>query len=191
MIFSCQRPQPRSLTVSKIKSAAKLATVEVILTKMIIANPKAKGWKKFFGGQNGRFLAETEATVKAGIDLDKIDEGKIKINGKNISLELPPVEILNFSYPAEKFKVNENYTTLTSIPNRDVLEVVDGYYRQSELDIRNNFTLLGINEQAENKTRSFLQKLLSRSGYEEIEIRFSPKASEIKTDGKEGENEDQ
>ena len=167
--ISCSRSEPdRAMVISKLKNSAKLSTVEYIVTKVISA--KDNNWF----AKDAYFFAETEATIKAGIDLDKLKDEDVKIDGSKISLLLPAVEILNFSYPAEGFKVIEKYSVETAIFKWNSIDVAtkDDLFQQGEADIRQNIDNLGIINTAQKNTRILLTKILNLSGFTEIYIDF-------------------
>lgn len=167
----CQRPAKRSFVVSRIRSASKLATTEFVLTKLIMARQDKK--LLFLINLNtATFLAHTEATVKTGIDLSKLKEKNISITDDRINLTLPPVEVINFSYPAEKFKVDADYTTEKVLMNQMSVETVDELYRQGELEIRRSLQYIGVVEATEAKTRMLVESLLKTLGYNEVYIDF-------------------
>jgi len=171
---SCNRGEPdRAMVISKLKNSAKLSTVEYIVTKVISA--KDNNWF----AKDAYFFAETEATIKAGIDLDKLKDEDVKIDGSKISILLPPVEIINFSYPAEGFKVIEKYSDEAAIFKWNSINVAtkDDLYRQGEADIRQNIDDLGIINTAQKNTRVLLTKILNLSGFEEIYIDFKEQES--------------
>ncbi len=166
---SCKENQ-RALVVSKIKSASKLATVEFTLDKIVFATKD----KKFLGIirlNQAAFLAYTQATVKTGIDLNKLKEEDIKIEGKRITLMLPAIEVLNFSYPVEKYRVDESVKRKKFLVKFNI-EDYDDLFRQAEIDIRNNLKYLGLVKTTEEKTRLLMQGLLKNLGYNEIYIDF-------------------
>ncbi len=177
---SCSREPDRALVISKLKNSAKLATVEYIVTKVISA--KDKNWF----AKDAYFFAETEATIKAGIDLEKLKEDDVKITGNRISITLPPVEIINFSYPAEGFRVIEKYSDQASIFKWNSIDVKekDNLYRQGESDIRENINDLGIIKTAQTNTRILIKKILTFSGFEEIYIEFSDSKGDLATQDK-------
>lgn len=178
--ISCSRTPDRAVVISKLKNSAKLATVEYIVTKVI----SAKQTKWF--AKDTYFFAETEATIKAGIDLEKLKEEDIKITGNRISISLPPVEIVNFSYPAEGYKVIEKYSDQAAIFKWNSINVKekDELYRQGEEYIRENFDNLGIKESAQANTRTLLKKILTLSGFEEIYIEFKDNQGSLATQDK-------
>ncbi len=167
--FSCQESH-RAIVVSKIKSASKLATVEFTLDKIVFAT-KDKRFLGIIRLNQAAFLAYTQATVKTGIDLNKLQEDDIKIEGKRITLNLPAVEVLNFSYPIEKYRVDESVKREKFLVKFNI-EDYDDLYRKAEIDIRNNLKYLGLVKTTEEKTRLLMESLLKNLGYEEIYIDF-------------------
>jgi hypothetical protein len=168
ILFSCK--DKRYLTVSKVKDAAKLATTETIIDKIVIGNEEKKLLRIITIGR-ARFVCYTQAIIKAGIDLKKIEEKDITITGKQISLILPPVEVINFSYPFDKFKVDrilQDDDFFAKIDIKDMEEL----YRQAEADIRNLLPFTGIVETTEQKTTQLLEMLLRSLGYKEIYISY-------------------
>ena len=172
LVTSCKKDERRPLVVSKIQAAAKLATTEVTIEKFVFAT-KEKRLLFLVKLNEAYFAANTEARVKLGIDLSKIHQEDIDIRDQSITLTLPPVEVLNFSYPFEKFK--EDFTirddaTLNKISVADIEE----FYRQGEMDIRSNLQFMGLVDKTKTNTRVLLRGMLAGLGYEEIYIDFKP-----------------
>ncbi len=104
ILLGCGPSDPRGLIVSKVQASAKLATVEYVLNKYIFGLKE----KKFFFVKmsDANFIAQSEARVKVGIDLSKLKPQDVEVNGNSIKVKFPPVEILNFSYPPDKFEMD-------------------------------------------------------------------------------------
>jgi hypothetical protein len=88
-----------------------------------------------------------------------------------ISIELPHVQVLSFSYPSEKFKIDSSITRDAFLNDITVYDI-EYYYQLAEIDIRNKLQYMGVKEATENKTRLFIEGLLRNIGYEEIYISF-------------------
>ena len=163
--------------VSKIKSTAKLATTETIIDKVVIGRKEQTvfGLVKL---SNAEFVAYTQAIVKTGIDLTKIKRNDIKIDGNIIELKLPPVEVLDFSYPFDLYKID---TILSDNDIFNKIDVIDQeyYFRMAELDIRKQLKYMGIIEQTRENTRKMLEGLLVNLGYKEVYITFADSANLI------------
>ena len=115
------------------------------------------------------FIAQTEARVKVGIDLNKISTNDIEVNGKSILVKLPPVEILNFSYPPDKFEVD---TVLSG--GKIKIEDIEIFSRLAEVEIRRDLHFVDIEETGQEKTRLFLTTLFKNMGFEEVLFEFEP-----------------
>jgi len=171
LIFvSCQQDR-RALVVGKIQSASKLATTEFTIDK-IVHGTKVKKISWFFKLNEARFLAYSQAKIKAGINLQKIKANDIKIEGQRIDIVLPPVEVINFSYPPNSFRMDEEISDTKKLLNEISIEDQEKFFRDAELDIRNNLEYMGIVETTQEHTRQMLTGLLKAMDYEEIYISF-------------------
>ncbi len=168
LLVSCR--DKRYFTVSKVKDAAKLATTETVIDKIVVGNDEKKIMRLITIGK-ARIVCYTQATIKAGIDLKKITKNDVKINGKQIELNLPAVEVINFSYPFSKFRIDSALLD-NGIFAKITIEDLEEFYRQAELNIREQLPYMGIIEATESKTRQMLETLLHSLGYEEIYITF-------------------
>ncbi len=169
LLASCA-DRRRAMVVSRIRQASLLATTEFTIDKTVFATRE----KKLLGIiriNQADFLAYTTAIVKTGIDLDKLQPSDITIEGKRISLKLPHVEVINFSYPVEKYRIDHEVTH-NAFLNKFTIEDYDRFFQQAEIDIRNNLKYLGIVNTTQQKTRAMIELLLKNLGYEEIYISF-------------------
>ena len=160
----------RAFTVGKIKDAAKLATTETTVDKIVIGT-KEKKLLRFISLGQARFVCFSQAVIKAGIDLKKIKAENIKVDRNSIQLELPAVEVINFSYPFDKFYIDSTLLDNDLFVHIHVADIEE-FYRQAELSIREQLPYMGITEETEKKTRQMMESLLRSLGYEEIYITF-------------------
>jgi hypothetical protein len=168
-LVSCQE-HDRGFVVSKVKSVAKLATTEFSINKTILAT-KDKKLLKIIPLNSAVFVAYTQATIKAGIDINKLKKENIEIDGNSISIKLPAIEVINFSYPFDKYKI-DNSLTENEFLNEISIEEQESLYRQSEMEIRSFLKQIGVVEHTEENTRQLIENLLTRLGYTEIYIEF-------------------
>lgn len=179
MLVSCQSDDPKTTIVSRIKQASKLSTVEYVMTKVVVGSQD----KKFLGIiklKNSVFLAQTEATLKLGIDLSKLTPDKVVLDGSSVYVTLPPVEVINFSYPAEKFEVDEDYSQ-DSWFNSFTPETIDAFYEAAEVDIREKINFLPLRESTEDKTKLLVEGLLRQAGFQEVYIDFDTTSVDLLT----------
>jgi hypothetical protein len=170
LLLSGCEDKKRSLAISKIKAASKLATTKTTLNKMIFATQD----KRFLGLikiNQSRFAARTTAYVLAGVDLSKLTKGDVDIRGQSIRLNLPAVTVLDFAYPFSEYKIDLNLTK-KAFANTITVEQHEELYRKAESQIREMLPYAGIKEETETKTRQLLESLLQNLGYTEIYITF-------------------
>jgi hypothetical protein len=166
---ACARDK-RYLVVSKVKQVAKLATTETTIDKIVFGTSD----KRILGIiriNQARFAAYSRATIKSGIDLNKLTPEDVVITGKQIEVRLPAVEVINFSYPFRDFRIDNAITEDKFMNDIDIFDQED-FYRQAEADIRNNLQYTGIVAATETKTRLLMEALLQNLGYEETYITF-------------------
>lgn len=174
VVIGCQVKSKGDIVVSQLKKASKLSAVEVVITKNIFNKGEMERWKKMFGiGKNQVILFKSEARIKLGIDLSKITSDNIKyLRGDRIDIELPPVEVTNFSYPAENFMLDSVISDVKTINTQNDFEQIDKLFREAELDIWNKIDLLNVRKKAQGKTSILIERLLKNMGFEVVNISF-------------------
>ncbi|QHT66456.1 DUF4230 domain-containing protein [Rhodocytophaga rosea] len=178
LVSGCKKDE-RGLVVGKIQRASDLATTEFTVDK-IVHGTKTKKLSWFIKLSEARFLAYSQAKIKAGIDLREIGEQDIEIKEKRIVLRLPAVKVINFSYPPSSFVEDTLISDTRAFLNTINIEDQEEFFRQAELDIRNNLEFMGIVETTQEHTRTLLTRLLHSLGYEEVFISF--KSNELQID---------
>jgi len=158
------------MVIGKIQKASKLSTTEFTVDKLVFG---VKNKRIFWAVKlnEAQFLAKSQAIIKAGINLEKIKEEDITIKNNKINLMLPAVEIINFSYPAERF-TKVDILTSDAFTTKINLEDQEHFFRLAELDIRNSLQYMDIVETTQKKTRAMLRAMLQNLGYNEIYIDF-------------------
>ena len=174
---SCEKDN-RPLIVSKVKAASKLATTEVSIDKFVFAT-KEKRFLYLIKLNKATFGAKTQATVKLGIDLTKVKKKNIEVTGSLVDIKLPPIEVLSFNYPFEKFEVDRSLWDEAFLNKMNVADIED-IFRQGENDIRANLKYMGVLEQSKENTRKLMTRLISGLGYEEVYISFEDQDEIIK-----------
>lgn len=162
--------QRKVLVINKIQGCSRLASVEYVIKKIIMA----KKTKRFLGlklDKPASFMAETRASIKAGIDLSKLEQKNIKIEGSGISILLPAVEIVSFDYSSQNCRIIDKYT-VNSIISRLTLKEKDELYRKGEMYIWDNLHSFGIIKAAETNLKTMLTRLLSSLNFTSIDIRI-------------------
>jgi len=171
LFFSACKPEEgRYFVVEKIQSSAKLASTETVIDKVVFGTKERKllGLVRM---NEAKFVAHTKAFVKTGIDLSKLTAEDVKIEGKRIEIMLPDVEVVNFSYPFESFRIDSNITE-SKFLNQLTIYDIEKFYQMAEIDIRNNLKYLGIRQASREKTSVLIRGLLENLGYREIYIQY-------------------
>lgn len=158
------------MVVGKIQKSSKLTTVEFHIDKLVFG-VKNKRILWFINLNQAQFLAKSHAVIKTGIDCYKLKPEDIKIEGRKISVLLPNVQVINFSYPAEDFTELDVYSH-NVFSAKINLDDQEKYFREAEIDIRNSLKYMDIEKITQDKTRLMLEALLKSLGYTEIYISF-------------------
>jgi CRISPR/Cas system-associated protein Csx1 len=167
VLLSCKSREKEMNDVLAFKEMSELATVEYIVTKIVKAEDN-QTWYKF---GDRKILMSCEASIKAGIDFSKINEGDITIEGKSISLVLPKAHFISMNIKPEDVRVEYVETGLF----RDDFTTAerDALLAQGEKQIRNSTEALGVLTAAETNASLFISNYLKTLGYNRINIRFS------------------
>ncbi len=166
---SCKK-NDRALIVGKIQNASDLATTEFVIDKIVFGTKTKR--LAFFKINEASFMAYSQAKVKAGIDLSKIRESDIRIEGNKIHIRLPPIEVINFSYPPANFVEDSLISNPKIFLNKINIRDQEEFFRLAELDIRENLQYMGIVKTTQTHTRQMFNVLLGSLGYKEIYINF-------------------
>lgn len=170
---SCKKDE-RALVVGKIQNASDLATTEFVVDKIVFGTKTKK--LALVKVSEATFMAYSQAKVKTGIDLNKIKENDIRIDGNKISLKLPAIEVINFSYPPSSFVEDSTISDPKVFLGRVNIRDQEQFFRDAELDIRDNLQYMGMVKTSQSNTRQLFEVLLSTLGYEEIYISFESDA---------------
>ena len=172
LVFAgCQRSVDPGFIVTKVRSAAKLATTEIVVNKVVMSELKKRELLGLIT-KNKTLLFDTEATIKLGIDLNKIIESDIEMKGDTLVVHLPDIEVINFSYPHEKFHQVYPISDFDEVSSQDKIKKLDEIFRLAETNIRNKIELLNLKDPARRRTIQFLQSFLHQLGYANVRIKI-------------------
>jgi hypothetical protein len=154
-------PDPVSI-IHEIRSLARLETIQYSVEKVITADSGQEELKALFGD---KLLFVAHGEVIAGIDLEKIGLEDVKLNGKVITIQLPPAEVLITRLDNEKSYVYDRQTGLLVRQNMDL----ETKARQTaEQEIYKTALEDGILKQAQSNAENYLDRLIRSMGYEEV-----------------------
>jgi hypothetical protein len=155
---------PLRLSARTLKDLAELATVEYSVTKVV--SHKDVAW---YGDR--KILIETAAAVKAGIDLNELNDGDIRLDGdRAVSVTLPRPRILLFNMKPEHMReiFNESGMLRSDFSN----EEKDALLSLGEKDIRAKVAEMDILERAARNARSLVESWLGRMGFTSVRVEF-------------------
>jgi len=154
-------PDPVSI-IHEIRSLARLETIQYSVEKVITADSGQEELKTLFGD---KLLFVAHGEVIAGIDLEKIGLEDVKLDGKVITIKLPPAEILITRLDNEKSYV---YDRQTGLLVRQNMELETRARQTAEQEIYKTALEDGILKQAQSNAENYLDRLIRSMGYEEV-----------------------
>lgn len=153
---------PNTLLV-QVQTVSELVTVKYVIEKVVIVEDVK--WITRLG--ESRVLLLAHGIVKAGIDLSQLQPGDIEVQGKTISIKLPPARITETYLDERQTRVIERTTGFLRSFDKDLeqnarLEAVEDIRRAA----RNNNIL----KEAETRARTQLTFLFKQLGFETVEF---------------------
>ncbi|HRP53284.1 MAG TPA: DUF4230 domain-containing protein [Fluviicola sp.] len=172
-VTACHSEPVEQTEVYKIRYVGKLATTEYTVSKVLKVNDIGDWYK--FGDR--KILISCRATVKAGIDFNKIKDKDFIIQGKRISIAIPAAEITSFEMKPEDIEtemveVNGFRSNFSQTEKAEILQ-------KGEEQIRKEIQKLNILDLAEQNARTFLVDFYKNLGFEEVIIHHKTHEKEI------------
>lgn len=167
LVFGCSSEKKhRASSILELKELGKLATVEYLVSKVVRARDD-QTWYKI--GER-KILISCKASIRAGVDLSKIGAQQIKQSENSISIQLPPPEIISFSLPPEKIKVE--YVEVGIFRHRFNQSEIEGIMVQAERQIRRQMDSLNILQKAQESAATFVRHFFQQAGFEEVTVQL-------------------
>jgi hypothetical protein len=155
----------RPAVVQRIQRLQRLETVVYSMEKIVTGTQDNAYLPKFLGGD--RILLIVHGEVTAGIDLAKLDESKIDINGGRIAIELPPAEIFSTRIDNERTRVYSRETGLFTMPDPNLESEAR---REAERQIGQSAIASGILKTAADNGRANITGLLEALGFATVVV---------------------
>lgn len=153
--------------VMALQNMSELATAEYVVTKIIKANDDNTWYKP----GDRKILMTCKASLVAGIDLSKLTEQQIKINGDQISISLPKAHLLYINIKPEDIKTV--YQQVSFFRDQFSSEEKNKLATQAQQQITSAVDSIGILTSAETNATIFINNFLQKLGYKNIQINFS------------------
>lgn len=170
LISSCgDEKEVRETEIYEIRSIGTLSTTEYTLGKIIHWNDEG-AWYTY---GDRKILLSCKATVKAGVNLNAIKESDIRVDGKKITIQLPPPEIVSFEMDpdlvrTEMIDVNGFRSDFSQVDKSKVLQ-------KGEESIRKDLQKLNILDEAEQNAKIFIVDFYKNLGFEQVIVYETPK----------------
>lgn len=160
---STQRVLGTATVLQQVQTLSELITVKYVMEKVVIFEDV-----KWYPGGDNRVLIVAHGIVKAGVDLKQLEPGDVSVNGKTLSLRLPPPRITDAYLDEKETRVIERTTGLLRLFDKDLEQtarlIAVGDIHRAARDA-------GILKDAEDRAREQLRVLFLQSGFEEVEFR--------------------
>lgn len=161
--FSVNIDTSRTAVVKQMRSLSRIETAVFTIEKVIDAGTTGGNiFQQFLFGD--KILLIAHGQVIAGFDLSQVSDNDIKIEGKNVTIKLPPPQILVATLDNTQTKVYDRRQGLLSDNDgleSQVRQAAEGSIRQAACDA-------GILQQASDNGRKQLTALLTSLGFESI-----------------------
>lgn len=153
----------RDAVIIQIRELSRLETASYRIEKIIEAGTSGNAIKEFLFGD--RLLLIANGEVIAGIDLSKMEEEDIVIDGKTIEVNLPAPEILVSRLDNEKTRVYDRDRGVLNISDKDLETEARN---EAEQSIRRAACEGGIMQEASDNARVQLTSLLKAFEFETV-----------------------
>lgn len=170
LLTSCgEDKEVRETEIYEIRSIGTLSTTEYTLGKVIHWNDEGE----WYAYGDRRILLSCKARVKAGVNLNAIKESDIAVDGKKITIQLPPPEIVSFEMDpdlvrTEMTDVNGFRSDFSQVDKSKVLQ-------KGEESIRKDLKKLNILDEAEQNAKIFIVDFYKNLGFEQVIVHETPK----------------
>src|SRR6266511_1695336 len=142
--------------IQQVQTLAELVTVKYVLEKVVILSDI-----KWYG--ENRVLMVAHGIVKAGVDLQEIKPGDVRVGDNKVVIRLPRARITDVYLDDQKTRVVDRTTGLLRAFDKDLEQ---NARRQAVDDLRRAARYNGINGDAEERARLQLSNLFHQLGFE-------------------------
>lgn len=147
--------------VHEVQALSELVTVKYVMDKVVLLEDV-----KWYG--ENRVLLLAHGTVKAGIDLKRLEPSDVSISGKTICLRLPAPQIMDAYLDETATQVIDHSTGLLRTFDKNLEQTA----RQNAVDdIARAARKGGILDEANKRARTELEIFLKHAGFESVEFR--------------------
>ncbi len=151
--------------VRQIQRLQRLETVSYTVDKIIGGERDNPYLPKFLAGD--RILLVVHGEVVAGVNLGNMQPSDVTIDGRNISLHLPPAEVFSTRIDNAKSRVYSRDTGLFSSPDPNLESEVR---QEAERELQQAAIVDGILKNADQNARSTVSGMLAGLGFSQVSL---------------------
>lgn len=154
-------PDPVTI-IHDVQALARLETIQYSVEKVITAEIGQENFSFLFGD---RILFVAHGVVIAGVDLSKVGEGDLWMEGPNLFVRLPAAEVFVTTLDNDQSYVYDRVRGILTAGDQDL----ETRARQAaEDEILNAALEDGILQQAQNNAESFLENFIEALGFDNV-----------------------
>lgn len=140
----------------QVQTLSQLVTVKYVMEKVVIFEDV-----KWYPGGDSRVLLVAHGIVKAGVDLDKVKLEDVQLEGKRITIKLPPAQITDCYLDDQQTQIVERTTGLLRSFDKDLEQTAR---KIAVDDIRRAARTAGILKDADERAQAQLEKMFQQMG---------------------------
>jgi hypothetical protein len=148
--------------INEVRALARLETIQYSIEKVITAEVGQGSFSFLFGD---KLLFVAHGTVIAGIDMEKLQPGDMRLDGGVLYVQLPPAEIFIATLNNEKSYVYDRETGALTTGSIDLETLAR---QAAEEEIRKAALEDGILELAQTNAEAYLLKFFTALGYKTV-----------------------
>jgi hypothetical protein len=152
--------------VRQIQQLQRLETVSYTVDKIISGERNTPYLPKFLVGD--RLLLVVHGEVIGGVNLAKLQAGDVAVEGRDISIHLPPAEVFSTRIDNAKTRVYSRDTGLFSSPDPNLESEVR---EEAERQLQQAALQDGILTAADQNARSTISGMLKGLGFHQVQTR--------------------
>jgi hypothetical protein len=174
---SVSEPQvdPRTLVVHQVQGASELTTAVFAMESVVPTSRDRTIGDYVIGKTTLLYIAYGE--VRAGIDLSDMDVDDVTLVGDRLSLRLPPPEILDSKIDVTRSRVYDYDRGFLGLGPDSAPELQQIAQRETLSRIVDVACDSGLLDEANERAEVALTRLLSNTGYQELDIQTQPPLS--------------
>ncbi|HET7626344.1 MAG TPA: DUF4230 domain-containing protein [Verrucomicrobiae bacterium] len=167
-VSSAPRSYNTPALLKQVQALSELVTIKYVIEKVeVLEQPSENIVGQMMGSEN-RMLLLAHGIVKAGIDLNRLKPEDIQINGKTVSIKLPPAQITDSYLDEKQTHVIDRSTGLLAPSAKDLEATVR---RNALYGISRAARTSGILSEADQRARAQISNLFKQLGFEKVEFR--------------------